>query len=136
MILKTLNIKDHISEIISISNLQFTSHFIENTHIINYIPKPKIYNIGLLNSFLIGLVIGKLWLYFNKSSIAKFIINNVNIYILKYISRRILNISLFWKLFVFLLCVFSMKWEVNCKLLIEIISEIWSLIFNVFKINS
>jgi hypothetical protein len=106
LILRTLNIKDHISEIISISNLQFTSHFIENTHIINYIPKPKIYNIGLLNSFLIGLIIGKLWLYFNKSSIAIFIINNVNIYILKYISRRILNISLFWKLFVFLFCVF------------------------------
>jgi hypothetical protein len=106
LILRTLNIKDHISEIISISNLQFTSHFIENTNIINYIPKPNIYNLGLLNSFLIGLIIGKFWLYFNKSFIVKFFINNVNIYILKYISRKILNISLFWKLFLILLCVF------------------------------
>jgi hypothetical protein len=106
LILRTLNIKDHISEFISISNLQFLSHFIENTNIITYVTEPKIYKIGLLYSFLIGLVTGKLWWYFNKSSIGKFIINNINIYILQYISRRILNISLFWKLFFFLFCVF------------------------------
>jgi hypothetical protein len=105
LILRTLN-KDHISEIISISNLQFSSHSIENTNIITYVTEPKIYKIGLLYSFLIGLVTGKFWLYFNKSSIGKFIINNININILQYISRRILNISLFWKLFFFLFCVF------------------------------
>jgi hypothetical protein len=127
-----LNIKDHISEIISISNLQFTPYFIENTHIINYIPNPKIYNIGLLNSFLIGLVIGKLWLYYNKSSIAKFIINNVNIYILKYISRRILNISLFWKLFIFLLCVFIVIdiYQILCYNNISFNSNIAKIVLN------
>jgi hypothetical protein len=102
----TLNINDHISEMFSTSNLLFISHFIENTNIINYFPKPNIYNIGLLNSFLIGLIIGKLGLYFNTLSVGKFFINNVNIYILKYLSRRILNLSLFWKFFIFLLCVF------------------------------
>lgn len=101
-----LNFKDSISEVIFISNLQFSSHYMENTNIITYISIPKIYKIGLFNSFLIGLVIGKLWLYFNKSHIGKLFINNVNIYIYKYISKRILNISLFWKLFLFLLCVF------------------------------
>lgn len=106
MILRILNIKDHISEIISISNLQFRSYFIENTNIITYFPTTKIYNIGLLYSFLIGLIIGKFWLYINNSSIGKLFINNINIYIFKYISRRILNISLFWKLFIFLFCLF------------------------------
>nr|YP_009710667.1 hypothetical protein [Amanita muscaria]QFZ98615.1 hypothetical protein [Amanita muscaria] len=101
-----LTIKDPISEIISISNLQFSYHFIENTNLINYISTPKIYKIGILNSFLIGLIIGKLGLYFYKSSIGILIFNKVNIYMHKSISRRILNISLFWKLFIFLFCVF------------------------------
>jgi len=101
-----LTIKDHNSEIITISNLQFSSHIIENTNIINYILNPKIYKIGLFNSFLIGLVIGKILLYFNKFSIGKLFFNNVNIFMHKYISRRILNMSLFWKLFILLLCVF------------------------------
>jgi hypothetical protein len=104
-----LNIKDHISEIIYINNFnnfQFISHFIENTNIITYIQDPKIYKIGLLYSFLFGLVIGQVWIYFNNSIIGKLFINYVYIYILKYISRRILNISLFWKLFILLFCVF------------------------------
>lgn len=45
-------------------------------------------------------------MYFNESSVGKIFINNVNIYILKYISRRILDISLFGKLFILLLCIF------------------------------
>jgi hypothetical protein len=102
----TLNIKDYIAEIISINNLQFSCHFIDNTNIITYVPNLRIYKIGLLNSFLIGLVIGKIWLYFNTLSIGKLFINKINIYMLKYISRRILNISLFWKLFIFLFCIF------------------------------
>lgn len=106
MIFRILNIKDHISEIISINNLQIPSHFIENTNVNTYITKPKVYQIGLLFSFLTGLVIGKIWLYFNDSYIGKIFINNVNIYILKYFSRKILDISLFGKLFIFLLCIF------------------------------
>jgi len=98
------NLKDHITKFIFINNLQISSHFIENTNVITYISTPK--NFGLFYSFLIGLVIGKIWLYFNKSSIGKFFINKVNIYIFKYINIRILNISLFWKLFIFLFFLF------------------------------
>jgi hypothetical protein len=105
LILSTLNIKYPISEIISISNLQFSYQSIENTNIITHIPK-KLYNIGFLNSVLIGLIIGKLWLYFDKSSIGKLYINKFNFYILKYINRRILDISLFWKLFLLFFLIF------------------------------
>ena len=106
MILRILNIKDHISEIIFIKNLNLPCNFIDDTNIINYNINPRIYNIGLLYSFLIGLVIGNIWLYFNKISIGKVFINKVNIYIFKYINRSIFNISLFWKFFIFLFCVF------------------------------
>lgn len=106
MSLKTLEINSHISEIICINNLQFPYHFLDNTNIITYSSIPKIFKIGLLYSFLIGVVLGKIGLYFKNSSIGKFVINNMNIYILKYISIRILNLSLFWKLFIFLLCLF------------------------------
>jgi hypothetical protein len=101
-----LNIKNPISDIISISNLQISSHFTENINI--YIPKPKIYKINIFYSFLIGLILGKLWLFTNKNKffIGKLFIDNVNIYILKYINIRILKISLFWKLFLFLFCIF------------------------------
>jgi hypothetical protein len=134
-----LKFKDHISEIISISNLQFSYHFIENTNIINYISTPKIYNIGLLYSFLIGLVLGKIWLYFYNSSIGKLFINKVNFYILKYICRRILNISLFWKLFIFLLCVFIVidiyqSYYYNC--VVSSNGNLLNLVFNMAENNT
>ena len=99
-----LDIKDFLSEIITNSNLQFLHYFPENTNIITYTQTTTLFKIGLLNSFLIGLVLGKLWLYINNDSIGKVYINKINIYILKFINRRILNLSLFWKLFIFLFC--------------------------------
>jgi hypothetical protein len=101
-----LNIKDHISEFIYISNVQCSDYFLDQTNFPYYINYNKGYNVGFWYSFLIGLVLGKIWLYINNSSIGKLIINNINIYIFKYISRRILNIPLFWKLFIFLFCLF------------------------------
>jgi hypothetical protein len=109
MTLKLLNIKFYIAETVSIYKLQFSPeecNLIDNKNIITYISNLNLYNIGLLNSFLFGLIIGKIWLYFNKLYIGKLFLNNVNIYIIKYISKRILNISLFWKLFIFLFCLF------------------------------
>jgi hypothetical protein len=101
----SLNIKDHIKEIISISKLEFSNHFIENTNIIP--PHQKsLYQIGFLYTVLIGFVIGQIWLYFNNTSIGKLFSKNVNVLMFKYISIRILNISLFWKLFIFFFCLF------------------------------
>ena len=134
-----LKFKDHISEIISISNLQFSYHFIENTNIINYISTPKIYNIGLLNSFLIGLVLGKILMYFYNSSIGKLFFNKVNFYILKHICRRILNISLFWKLFIFLLCVFIVIESYQIYYYNSVVSSngnLLKLVFNMAEINT
>ena len=45
-------------------------------------------------------------MYFKNYSIGKIFIKNINIYTIKYINRRILNLSLFWKLFLFLLFLF------------------------------
>ena len=76
-------------------------HFLGNMSLINQINDPKFYKIGLLYSFLIGIVIGEIWMCFRKSSVSKVIIHNTNVFLIKYLGKRIITISLFWKLFIF-----------------------------------
>jgi len=128
-----LNMKDHILEIIYNNNLQFSSNFRENTNNLTYVPL-KLYKIGLLNSFLIGLIIGKLFIFFN-IIVGKFFINYVNIYILKYISRRILNISLFWKFFLLLLFIYIII-DIYQIYYNSYISFDWNLILNIYEDNN
>src|ERR1700727_414434 len=128
-----LNMKDHILEIIYNNKLQFSSNFIENTNNLTYVPI-KLYKIGLLNSFLIGLIIGKLVIYFNITvGPNKLFINYVNIYIL-YISR-ILNISLFWKLFLLLLFIYIII-DIYQIYYNSYISFDWNLILNMAEDNN